>query len=70
MKNEEIEKIKKWLPRGYAKIIRERTGKSIPFIYQVVCGGTNNKEVYDALLTLALENKKELEERQKLISTL
>ncbi len=70
MKDEEIEKIKRWLPRGYAKIIRERTGKSLPFIYQVVCGGTNNDEVYRALLDLAVENKKEIEERQKLISTL
>lgn len=70
MKNEEIEKIKKWLPRGYGKIIRKQTGKSLPFIYQVVCGGTNSDEVYKALLDLALANKKEIEERQKLISTL
>lgn len=70
MKNEEIEKIKKWLPRGYGKIIAGKTGKSLPFIYQVVCGGTNNDEVYKALIDLALENKKKLEERQKLISTL
>lgn len=70
MKNEEIEKIKRWLPRGYAKIIRERTGKSLPIIYRVMCGGTYNDEVYRALLDLAIENKKEIEERQKLISTL
>ena len=70
MKNEEIEKIKKWLPRGYAKIVQGRTGKSIPFIYQVVSGYTYNDDVYKALLDLALENKKKLEERQKLISTL
>lgn len=70
MKNEDIEKIKKWLPRGYAKTIRERTGKSVAFIYQVVSGGTNNDEVCKALLDLALENKKEIEARQKLISTL
>lgn len=70
MKNEEIEKIKKWLPRGYAKIIQEKTGKSLPFIYQVVCGGTNNDKVYNALIELAIENKKKIEERRKLISTL
>lgn len=70
MKNPGVEKIKQWLPRGYGKKIAEKTGKSLPFIYQVVCGTTYNDEVYKALLDLALENKKEIEDRQKLISTL
>lgn len=69
-KAKEIEKIKKWLPRGYGKVIRERTGKSVAFIYQVVCGGSYNDDVYKALLDLALENKREIEEREKLLSTL
>ena len=68
--NEELQKIRKWLPRGYAKIIQEKTGKNIASIYQVGCGRTCNDEIYRALLDLAIENKKEIEERQKLISTL
>lgn len=70
MKNPDVEKIKKWLPRGYGKQIAEKTGRSLPFIYQVVSGGTYNDEVYKALLDLALLNKKEIEKREKLISTL
>lgn len=69
MKKESIEKIKKWLPRGYGKKIAETTGKSVPFIYQIMSGRTHNDDVYNALLELALENKKEIEKREKLIST-
>lgn len=70
MKNEDIKKIKKWLPRGYGKVVQEKTGFSLAFIYQVVSGSTENDEVYNALLEVALENKKKIEERTKLISTL
>lgn len=70
MKNEDIEKIKKWLPRGYGKVIQVQTGKSLTFIYQVVGGVAYNDDVYKALINLALVNKKEIEERQKLILTL
>ncbi|MFR5684720.1 MAG: hypothetical protein ACLUD1_11915 [Clostridia bacterium] len=65
-----MEKIKKWLPRGYAKIIRDKTGRSISYIYQVVSGTTSNNEVYNALLELAVQKKAEIEKRRKLIDTL
>ena len=58
--NEELQKIRKWLPRGYAKIIQEKTGKNIASIYQVVCGRTCNDEIYRALLDLPLKIKKKL----------
>ena len=70
MDKKELEKIKSWLPRGYARIISEKTGRSISYIYQVVSGSTNNNEVYNALLELALTKKEEIEKRTKLIETL
>ncbi len=70
MKNEEMKKIRKWLPRGFAKIIQQKTGKSLALIYQVANGLTRSEHVYNALLELALENKEKIEAREKLISTL
>lgn len=70
MKKKSMDKVKKWLPRGYGKLIREKTGKSLAVIYAVVCGSSENEEVYNALVDLALENKKKIEEREKLVSTL
>lgn len=65
-----FERIKKWLPSGYANIIHERTGKSLSAIYGVVCGRTTSEDIYNALLELAIENKKRVEEREKLLETL
>ena len=70
MKKKSMDKVKKWLPRGYGKLIREKTGKSLAVIYAVVCGSSENEEVYNSLVDLALENKKKIEEREKLVSTL
>ena len=57
MENKDLEKIKKWLPKGYGKRVQEMTGKSLVVIY-------------NALLKLALENKAEVERRKSLLSTL
>ena len=57
MENKDLEKIKKWLPKGYGKRVQEMTGKSLVVIY-------------NALLKLALENKAEIERRKSLLSTL
>lgn len=65
-----FDRIRKWLPIGYAKIIHERTGKSFSAIYGVVSGKRTSEDIYNALLELALENKKKIEEREKLLETL
>ncbi len=70
MENKDLEKIKKWLPRGYGKKVQELTGKSLSVIYSVVSGTTENEMVYNALLNLAIENKAKMENREKLLSTL
>lgn len=69
-RKKKFEKIRKWLPKGYAKIIHERTGKSLSAIYAVVVGNTISEDIYNALLELALENKKKIEERENLLETL
>ena len=70
MENKDLEKIKKWLPKGYGKRVQEMTGKSLVVIYNVVSGKAKNESIYKALLKLALENKAEVERRKSLLSTL
>ena len=70
MENKDLEKIKKWLPKGYGKRVQEMTGKSLVVIYKVVSGKAKNESIYNALLKLALENKAEIERRKSLLSTL
>ena len=64
MENKDLEKIKKWLPKGYGKRVQEMTGKSLVVIYNVVSGKAKNES------KLALENKAEVERRKSLLSTL
>ena len=42
MENKDLEKIKKWLPKGYGKRVQEMTGKSLVVIYNVVSGKAKN----------------------------
>ena len=70
MENKDLEKIKKWLPKGYGKRVQEMTGKSLVVIYNVDSGKAKNESIYNALLKLALENKAEVERRKSLLSTL
>ena len=70
MENKDLEKIKKWLPKGYGKRVQEMTGKSLVVIYNVVSGKAKNESIYNALLKLALENKAEVERSKSLLSTL
>ena len=41
MKKEELQKIKEWLPRGYARRIFLKTGISFMTIYSTINGKTN-----------------------------
>lgn len=68
--NKDLEKIKKWLPRGYGRIIQAETGMSLIYIYEVVAGKCHNNVIIDALLRLALRNKEESERQEKMLSQL
>lgn len=70
MKNEDLEKIKKWLPRGYAKRIYLETGISFVTIYATMNGKSKNKAVLDAAVAIAKEEKERVENMQNEVSTL
>ena len=70
MKNEDLEKIKKWLPRGYAKRINLETGISFVAIYATMNGNSKNKAVLDAAVAIAKEEKERVENMQDEVSTL
>lgn len=57
MKNEDLEKIKKWLPRGYAKRINLETGISFVTIYATMNGKSKNKAVLDAAVAICQGEK-------------
>lgn len=70
MKKEDLQKIKEWLPRGYAGIVSKKTGVSKVMVYKVIAGTYNNLTVLDALIKLAKEHKSKIEIQEKIISTL
>lgn len=70
MKKEELQKIKEWLPRGYAKRIFLETGISFMTIYATINGKTNNKTVLDLAIAIAKEEKERMEKTKSEISTL
>ena len=69
MKNEDLEKIKKWLPRGYAKRINLETGISFVTIYATMNGKSKNKAVLDAAVAIAKEEKERVENMQDEVSS-
>lgn len=70
MNKEELQKIKKWLPRGYAKRIYLETGISFVTIYETMNGKSRNKAVLDAAVAIAKEEKERVENMQDEVSTL
>lgn len=70
MKKEDLDKLRKWLPRGYAQMIAKCTNVSRVTVYNVSSGRFKNDVVMDALITLALENKKKEEEQKMKILSL
>ena len=70
MKNEDLEKIKKWLPRGDAKRIYLETGINFVTIYATMNGKSKNKAVLDAAVAIAKEEKERVENMQNEVSTL
>lgn len=70
MKNEELQKIKKWLPRGYARRIFSETGISFMTIYSTMNGKASNKQVLESAIVIAKEEKEKLEKNKHEISTL
>lgn len=70
MKKEDLDKLREWLPRGYAKMISETKSVSRVTVYNVSNGKYNNEVVMDALIELAYLNKEKLAEQKKRISSL
>ena len=70
MNKEKKKKIKKWLPRGYAKRIYLETGISFVTIYETMNGKARNKTVLDAAVAIAKEEKERVENIQNEVSTL
>lgn len=70
MNKEELQKIKKWLPRGYAKRISLETGISFVTIYDTINGKARNQTVLDAAIAIAKEEKERVENIQNEVSTL
>jgi hypothetical protein len=70
MEKEELKKLLKHLPRGYAKKIVEQTGHSYPTVYNTINGKAHNKEVINAAIELALKEKEEKERNKEILATL
>lgn len=70
MKKEDLQKIKQWLPRGYARRIYNETGISFMTIYATMNGKTNNREVIKAAIAIAKEEKEKAEKAKAEIETL
>lgn len=70
MEKEELEKIKQWLPRGYARRIFTETGISFMTIYATMNGKSNNKRVLNAAIVIAKEEKVKAEKAKSEVSTL
>lgn len=70
MKNKDLQKIKQWLPRGYAKRIFKETGISFMTIYSTINGKTHNQKVIDAAIAIAKEEKEKAEKAKNEIAAL
>ena len=70
MKKEDIQKMKKWLPRGYAKRIYDETGISFVTIYAVFAGRSTNDKVIEAAMRIVAEEKAKNEAMIQLLAKL
>ena len=70
MEKDELAKIKRWLPRGYAKHIYAKTGITFVTIYATINGKTNNQKVLTLAIEMAKVEKARVEAAQNEVSTL
>ncbi|MDR2129577.1 MAG: hypothetical protein LBP56_00165 [Odoribacteraceae bacterium] len=70
MKKEDLMKIIQCLPRGYGRIIMERTGLSLPTIYNTIHGKSKNELVISTAIELAKETKEKSDNIKSLIESL
>lgn len=56
MTSKELKILRKKLPRGYGKIIKERTGDSLTAIYNVANDKMTSETILSALIALAEEH--------------
>lgn len=65
MKNEDLQKIKQWLPRGYGRRIYNETGITFTTIYATMNGKTHNQKVIDAAIAIAQGRERKNRKGQK-----
>lgn len=62
---EESKSLRKWLPKGYYKIIGHELGYHPHFVNAVATGHKKNPIVLKHLIDMALKNKEALDESRK-----
>ena len=65
MTKEELEKIKRNLPKGYGAIIGKRVGMPEDSVHKILNGYWRNDKVFDAALKLAEKEAKKNADRKK-----
>jgi len=70
MNTEDLEKLKKKLPRGYRQMLIERTGYSLPAIDSVLRGDYMNERILDAAIKLAQEHQEKLKNYSEKINSI
>jgi hypothetical protein len=70
MTKKDLDRLRKKLPRGYAKILSEKTGKHTSAIYQALTGKINSPEIIEAAIELAKENQQKNADLKRQIDSL
>ena len=70
MTKREIEKLRKELPNGYAKIIADKFKVTCAYVYAIVAGKRTNNEILNELISLANENKMIIEKNKQALKSL
>lgn len=70
MSKKELAKLRRALPRGYAKTLAETTGFDPVYVYRVINGDRKNEDIITAAIQLAEENRRKEAERKERIRQL
>lgn len=70
MTKKELKKLRSQMPRGYGKILSERTGKHFNAIYRALNGESKSPEIINAAIDLAFEESKRKKQIQEKIRNL
>ncbi len=70
MTKAELKKIKGRLPRGYLKLIAERTGKSESSVYKTLSGLMHNTTILEEAISMAKEHTEHINKLKKQIKAI